>query len=64
MRSLYLIGLVPSMSFSFSLTFSSLIEGNSDKDWQHVGGGRLHENFGVTLAHVSLSLKLDGEYIK
>ena len=32
-HSLYLIGLVPSMSFSFSLSFSSLIEVNSDNDF-------------------------------
>ena len=31
-HSLYLIGLVPSMSFSFSLTYSPLIEVNSDRD--------------------------------
>ena len=33
LHSLYSIGLVPSMSFNFSLTFSSLIEVNSDKDF-------------------------------
>ena len=33
MQSLYLIDLVPSMSFSFSLTFSSFIEVNSDKEF-------------------------------
>ena len=30
---LYLIGFVPSMSFTFSLTLSSLIDVNSDKDF-------------------------------
>ena len=33
MHSLYLIGLVPSMSFSFSLTFSPRIEVNSVEDF-------------------------------
>ena len=33
MLSLCLIGVVPSMSFSFHLTFSSLIEVNSDTDF-------------------------------
>ena len=32
-HSLYLIGLVPSMSVSFSLTFLPFIEVNSDKDF-------------------------------
>ena len=32
-HSLYLVCLVPSMSFSFSLTFLSLIDVNSDKDF-------------------------------
>ena len=32
-HSFYLIGLVPSMPFSFSITFSSLIKVNSGKDF-------------------------------
>ena len=64
MRSLYLIALVSSMSFIFSLMFSTLIEVNADKELPFFGGGRLHEHFGVTPAHVSLGLKLDGERSK
>ena len=64
MHSLYLIDLVTSKSFSFSLTFSSLIEVNSDRVWLYIGGRRLHIYFGETLGHVSLSLKLDGQCSK